>query len=120
LRTVEVIAKNPDWFIALPAVVVIGRSKYFGINRELRHATFLSHGRTPEVYCFSISLVFTLPHVYFLSLFALVETITLKIWERPMLWLAKCSLPVAVRGSGALHAWAPYYLFDSRLKTALL
>ena len=32
LRTVEVIAKNSDWFIALPAVVVIGRSKYFGIK----------------------------------------------------------------------------------------
>ena len=34
----------------------------------------------------------------FLSLFALVETITLKIWERPMSWPAKCSLPGAVRG----------------------
>ena len=40
----------------------------------------------------------------FLSLFALVETITLKIWERPMCWPAKCSLPVAVRGSKTLHA----------------
>ena len=33
--------------------------------RELKHATFLSHGRTPEVYCFPILLVFTLPHLYF-------------------------------------------------------
>ena len=40
----------------------------------------------------------------FLSLFALVETITLKIWERPMSWPAKCLLPVAVRGSKTLHA----------------
>ena len=40
----------------------------------------------------------------FLSLFALVETITLKIRERPMSWPAKCSLPVAVRGSKTLHA----------------
>ena len=71
---------------------------------NVKHATFLSHGRTPEMCCFSISLVFTLPHVYFLSLLALAETITLKIWERPMLWLAKCSLPVAVRGSKTLHA----------------
>ena len=33
--------------------------------RELKHATFLSHGRTPEVYCFPILLVFSLPHLYF-------------------------------------------------------
>ena len=44
-------------------------------------------------------------HIFtFLSLFALVETITLKIWEKPMSWPAKCSLPVAVRGSKTLHA----------------
>ena len=40
----------------------------------------------------------------FLSFFALVETITLKIWERSMSWPAKCLLPVAVRGSKTLHA----------------
>ena len=33
--------------------------------RELKHATFLSHRRTPEVYSFPILLVFTLPHLYF-------------------------------------------------------
>ena len=33
-------------------------------NRELKHATFLNHGRTPEMYCFPILLVFTLPHLY--------------------------------------------------------
>ena len=33
--------------------------------KELKHATFLSHGRSPEVYCFSILLVFTLSHLYF-------------------------------------------------------
>ena len=32
---------------------------------ELKHAPFLSHGRTPEVYCYPILLVFTLPHLYF-------------------------------------------------------
>ena len=32
--------------------------------RELKHATFLSHGRTPEVCCFPILLVFTLPHIF--------------------------------------------------------
>lgn len=34
-------------------------------SRELRHAMFLSHGWTPEVYCFAILLVFTLPHLHF-------------------------------------------------------
>ena len=33
------------------------------------------------------------------SLFSLVETFSLKIWERPLSWRPKCSLPVAVRGS---------------------
>jgi len=33
-----------------------------------------------------------------LSLLSLVETISLKTWERPMTWRAKCSLQVAVRG----------------------
>ena len=33
--------------------------------RELKYATFLSHGRTPEVYCFAFLLVFTLPLLYF-------------------------------------------------------
>ena len=38
----------------------------FRLNiRELKHATFLSHGRTPEVYCFPILPVLTLPHLYF-------------------------------------------------------
>ena len=41
-----------------------------GKIRELKHATFLSHRRTPEVYCFPILLVFTLPHLYFKSLCA--------------------------------------------------
>ena len=35
-------------------------------SRELKHATFLSHGRTPEVYWFPILLVFTLPQVIYI------------------------------------------------------
>ena len=42
-------------YLALPVCVF----------RELKHATFLSHGRTPEVYCFPILPVLTLPHLYF-------------------------------------------------------
>ena len=37
----------------------------FSFHRHFKHATFLSLGRTPEVYCFPILLVFTLPHLYF-------------------------------------------------------
>ena len=40
----------------------------------------------------------------FVSIFSLVKTISLKIWERPLSWRAKCSLLVAVRGSKTLHA----------------
>ena len=32
-----------------------------------------------------------------LSIFSILETISLKIWERPLSWRAKYSLPVAVR-----------------------
>ena len=39
----------------------------------------------------------------FWSLFSLVETISLNIWERPLSRRTKCSLPVAVRGSKTLH-----------------
>ena len=38
--------------------------------RELKHATFLSHGPTLEVYCFPSLLVFTLPYLYFKSICA--------------------------------------------------
>ena len=34
-----------------------------------------------------------------LSIFSLLETLSLKIWERPLSWRAKYSLPVAVRVS---------------------
>ena len=30
------------------------------------------------------------------DLFSLLETISLKIWEKPLSWRAKCSLPVSV------------------------
>ena len=78
------------------------------------------HSTTPHVFVTSIRELFEPPadtgsvlfsyftclHITtftFLSLFALVETITLKIWGRPMSWPAKCSLPVAVRGSKTLR-----------------
>ena len=34
-----------------------------------------------------------------LSIFSLLEMISIKIWETPLSWHAKCSLPVAVRVS---------------------
>ena len=57
--------------------------------------------RKCTVFLFYLSSAF---HIDILTLFVLVETISLKIWERPMSWPAKCSLPVAVRGSKTLHA----------------
>ena len=56
-------------------------------NRTLKHAMFSSHGRLAEV----STTTFT-----FLRIFSLVQTISLKIWERP-LSLHRCSLPVSVR-----------------------
>ena len=49
----------------LSVIVCIAPTSNGEINRELKHVTFLSHGRTPEVYYFPILLVFTLPHLYF-------------------------------------------------------
>lgn len=44
-----------------------------------------------------------------LSLFSVVETISFKIWERPMPWRTKCSLPVSIRALKTLLAQALYY-----------
>ena len=52
--------------------------------------------RKCAVFLFNLSSHYT---VILLNLFSLVETISFKIWERPLSWRAKCSLPVAVRGS---------------------
>ena len=50
---------------------------------------------------FSYLTFFTLPP---LSIFSLVETISLKIWKRPQSWHANCSLPISVRDSKTLRA----------------
>ena len=44
---------------------------------------------------------------YHISMFSLLETISLKIWEKLLSSHAKCSLPVAVRGS---KIRVPFYL----------
>ena len=52
--------------------------------------------------CGRFSSYFTCLHTtafILLSIFSLVETISLKIWERPLSWHAKCSLPISVRCS---------------------
>ena len=71
------------------------------INRELKHDVFEPRTDTGSV-LFSYFTCLQSTTSIFLSLFALVETISLKIWERLMSWPAKCSLPVAVRGSKSL------------------
>ena len=55
--------------------------------RELKHATFLSHRSV----LFSYFTCLQTTTFIFLSLFAVVQMITLKIWERPMSWPAKPS-----------------------------
>ena len=96
---------NGIFLVFLPSTNNNASSSISNNTRELKHATFLSHGRAPEVYCFPIQFICLHTTTFiFLSLFSLVETIRLKIWERPMSWPAKCSLPVAVRGSKTLHA----------------
>ena len=49
-------------------------------NRELQHATFLSHRRYLEVRCFPIQLVFHF-HIILYSIFSLTKAISLKIWR---------------------------------------
>ena len=64
-------------------------------NRELEHATFLNHGRQPEVRLFFHWTSLHTATFILLSIFSLVEAISVKIWERPLSWHAKCSLPVS-------------------------
>ena len=48
-----------------------------------------------------------------LRIFFLIGTISLKIWERPLSWHEKCSLPVSVRASKRSLAKALYYIATS-------
>ena len=67
-------------------------------NRELKYATLL---RQREVICFYYLSCLNATKFISLSIFSLVETSSLKIWERPRSWHAECSVPVSVRGSKA-------------------
>ena len=67
-------------------------------NRELKHATFFEPRTATGSVLFShLTCLQTTPFIL-LSFFSLVETISLKIWETPLSWRAKCSLQVAVHG----------------------
>lgn len=75
-------------------------TRWTRINRELRRARFMSNEGQPQVSCFLIQLAFTLQyHSCMLSNFSPVETISLKIRERPLSWHAKHLLPVFACGS---------------------
>ena len=52
--------------------------------RELKKATFLSHARQPELSCFFYLRCFHTTIFILFSIFSQVETISLKIWERPI------------------------------------
>ena len=64
------------------------------VIRVFNRKTFLSDGRQPEVIWF---FLFNMSSFKLLSVFSLVETITLKILDRRMSWHAKCSLPIVAR-----------------------
>ena len=75
-------------------------------KRELEQETCSSHGRPPERKLFSY---LTCPHTttfVLLSIFSLVETISLKIGKRPLSWHEKSLLPVPVGCSKASLALA--------------
>ena len=74
------------------------------LSSLLKYATFLSHEREPEVSCLHTTTI------VLLGIFSLVETISLKIWEKSLSWHAKYSLPVSVRDSETSIAQALYYL----------
>ena len=48
---------------------------------------------------FSYSTCLHITTFLLLSIFSFAEEISLKIWDRPLSWHAKCSLPVSVRDS---------------------
>lgn len=50
--------------------------------------------------CLPLKVVFTLLHLYCFCVFFLVETISLKIWERPLAWYEKCSACLSSLMSG--------------------
>ena len=75
-------------------------------SKELKHATFFSHERQPELRCFltgsrlySCLDCFHNTTFVLLGIFSVAETISLKIWARPVSWPAKCLLLVSFRGS---------------------
>ena len=77
---------------------------------ELKHATFkgADDNRKWAVFLLNTSSLYL---IYIVKYLKLVETISLKIYERPLPWHAKCSLPVLVRGLKTLPAQALYNKF---------
>ena len=70
--------------------------------RELKACNvFEPRTATGSVLFFYLTCLYTTKFILS-SLSSLVETISLKIWERPLSCCAKCSPPVGVRGSKSL------------------
>ena len=68
-------------------------------NRELKLAMFFEPRTATGSGLFSSSNCLHTAVFILLSIVSLVETKSLKIWERPLSWQEKSSDPVSVRGS---------------------
>ena len=103
--------KNPELTVVR---IFSGSSPWFAClrRRELKHRTFLSHGRQPEK-CFSYLTCLHTTTFMLLSSLLLVRTICSETWERPLSRCGKSSLPVSFRGPKTSRTEALYYIFDT-------
>ena len=76
------------------------------MNKEIKHANLFEQRTAIGSELFSYLICLHTTTCIFLSIFSQFETITLKIWEGPVPWCAKCSLQVSVHGSKTLLASA--------------
>ena len=67
--------------------------------RDLKHAKFFEPRTATGSELFSSLTCLQTSALILLSIFLLVGTVSLKIWERPLSWQEKCSLPISVRVS---------------------
>ena len=75
------------------------------LTRELKHATFLSHGRQPEVNISHARTVVSLTFSNLSYLLVRLNNINVAVWRE--VEYENNALSVAVRGSKTLHAQAP-------------
>ena len=111
-KTISANGNPSSKIISMPPWPHLPPCLLFNISKLLylfKHATSFNQGWQPEVVCFPIWLLHTSTFIL-LSIFSLVETLCLKIWEKSLSCHARCSPLVSVRGSKVSLAWALYQL----------